>query len=351
MLQQAPSSSEEIFDIDYAAIHEEYAALEMTHLLGLPPEIQLYILQKLIPDPQFMSYFLNYAATARLPRSLIMDMSIWVQVANHWLKPKNLARLSHKTLAKTLQMISKAGRDHFLDLLDPKFEHLYKTNGMALVAAAYSLDQHSVEAFLNRLARTKYPYYIGEALKVVCDFDAPLLAKRLLKELLGKNPQGRDSQIRQAFQTALDKGHWSVMDELVKQPCTIDSGLLGQALFEAGKQNVPSTVKAIIQHRFNQLSFMSKWAVKSTPGFQASGLSVDDLFANQYWLVRTPLTICLHQIGYPNAQTARLNADLDETDTNAIAELLGNLSLEEQTPQQPDSAIESDPETERKLKL
>lgn len=344
MLEQAPSSSEEKFDIDYAAIHEKDAALEMTHLLGLPPEIQLYILEKLIPDPQFMSYFLNYAATARLPRSLIMDMSIWVQVANYWLKPENLARLSQKTLAKTLQMISQAGRDHFLDLLDPKFEHLYKTNGMALVAAATSLDQHSVETFLNRLAPTKYPFYIGEALKVVCDFDAPLLAKRLLKELMGKNPQGRDSQIHQAFQAALDKGHWAVINELIKQSCTIESGLLGQALFKAGIQNVPATIRALIEHRLNQLPFMDKWAVKSTPGFQASGLSVDDLFANQYWFVRTPLTACLHQIGYTSSGNP-------EVDTDAITELLGNLSLEEQTPQQPDSAIESDSETERKLKL
>jgi hypothetical protein len=363
VLNQAPTSSEvendvlaielvdenalpglEQVDVDAVGIDDENAELEMSDLLRLPYEVQLQILQ-------FMSYFLSYAATARLPRHLVMDFTIWMEVAHYWLKPENLSRLSKNTIAKTLQMITQAGRDHLLDLLDPKFQHIYHTNGLALMAAARCSDPHSIEVFLKRLAPTKYPYYIGEALKVVGDVGSPQLAKRLLTELMGKNPQGRDSQINHTFNLALENGHWAVIDTLVEQSGSVlDPYMLGKALVQAGKQNIAATVKAIIKHCVDKLSFAAKWSVKSTPGFLSSGLSVDALFANQYWFVRTPLTICLHQIGYPDTQTVEALAEKQETDTNAITELLGNLSLEEdQAPEQPGS-IEPEPEKERKLK-
>lgn len=339
---------QEQVDVDAVGPDNADAELEMSDLLRLPYELQIAILQKLIPDPKFMSYFLSYAATARLPRKLIMDFSIWMEVAHHWFKPENLSRLSKNTVAKTLQMITLAGRDHLLDFLDPKFEHLYHTNGMALVAATKSLDLHSVEVFLKRLATNKYPHYIGEALKAVAESDVPVLAKRLLTELMGKNPQGRNSQIHETFRTALSHESWRVISTLAEQLCTLDSGLLGEALVASGKQNKPETVKALIQHRLNELAFMAKWTVKSTPGFQSSGLTVDDLFANHYWPLRAPLTAGLHQIGYASSSTASCSVEQEDVDTDAITALLDNLSLEQSEELLPGSSDE--PEQERKLK-
>lgn|GEM_PF-6150662 len=302
-------------DNDVDTIDETRAAREIGDLISLPYEIQLLVISKLIPDPEFISYLLAYGSAAKLPQQTIMDFSIWLQVANYWLSAENLPTLSKSKLAKILQMFAQAGRNELIDLLDPNYERLYHVNGKALVAAGNAADTNSLQAFVGRLQNNSYPHYVGEALKAICAKGTVEQAQLLLTILLRKNKHGRDSQILNACQIALANAKWDSVLLLLKQEvCHKDSTLLGQVLVKAGQENHPEMVKKIVKDYLPMLCFTDKWAVKSLPGFMASGLSVDDLFTNHYWFVRTPIHFLTH-----NPTSAKVDS---------VADLLANLSLD-----------------------
>lgn len=296
--------------------NEQPEAYSMTELLGLPQEVLLNIISRLIPDPDFINQLLAFASTADYPNQLIKDFTIWQAVADHWLSEQHFPTLSKSKLAKILQMFAQAGREQLIDLLDPNYEHLYHVNGKALVAAGKAADTNSLNAFLNRLQNNPYPFYVGEALNAVCANGTYEQATLLLNALLRKNNHTRDTILRMACQSAVKNGKWDIVSLLLKQEaCRKDSTLLGQVLLKAGKENEPKIVQQIVQENLASLSFMDKWAVKSMPGFRSSGLSVDSLFANEYWFVRTPI----HYLAQPTPN------EMDD-----VAELLASITLDDE---------------------
>lgn len=285
-------------------VDEAPAADEMVGLLGLSYEIQLKILTKLIPDPEFISHLLAYGRVAKQPLQTIMDFTIWLEVADYWLSAENMPRLSQSKLAKILQMFAQAGRNELIDLLDPHYEALYHVNGKALLAASNAADTQSIQAFINRLQANPYPHYIGEALKATCAHGTLEQAQLLLTTLLLKNTHGRDRHILQACEIALANSKWDIISLLLNQAiCRNNSTLLGQVLLKAGQENNPKMVKQIIKDHLPMLYFTDKWAVKSMPGFRVSGYCCDDLFTNHYWFVRKPIHFLVERPSDANIQS------------------------------------------------
>ncbi len=310
-ITQEPEDTEELIDKDREA-------QKMSDLLGLlPTEIQLHIIKQLIPDSKYISSLLAFGASARLSKRLTVDLQVWSAVADYWLSPEHLPTLSISTLGKTLQMFAQVGHNHLIDLLDPNYEHLYHVNGKALIAAGNAADTNSIQVFLDRLQNNSYPHYVGEALKAVCAKGSLAQATLLLTTLLRKNEHTRDYIITHACKIASENAKWDIVSLLLNQDaCRSASTLLGEVLLTAGKANEPEIVKQIIKESAGNLSLKDKWAVKSTPGFIASGLSIDDLFSNDYWFVRAPIHYLVSQ--------ASPQADLDD-----VTELLAQATLED----------------------
>jgi hypothetical protein len=316
--------SEDSFNVD-PELFDDADAQPMSALLSLPYELQVQIIMQLISDPNYINHLLAFGSSAKLPKRLMMDFQVWSAIADYWLSPQHFPTLSRSKLAKTLQMFAQAGRNHLISLLDPNYEHLYHVNGKALVAAGNAADTQSMQVFLDRLQENPYPHYIGEALKAVCAKGSLEQSMLLLTALLRKNKHTRDYIITHACKIALENAKWDIVSLLLKQDaCLKDSALLGKVLLQAGKENMHEIVKQILQMKPCYLSFMDKWAVKSTPGFIATGISIDDLFSNDYWFIRAPIHYLVSQ---PLPQ-----ADLDD-----VAELLASVSLEDKPKRGPRS--------------
>lgn len=142
-------------------INEAVAAREMRDLLGFPYDIQVYIIKRLIPDLEFMTYLLAYGVTGRLPKQLTSDVEVWQEIANYWLSEPHCSTLCKPTLVKILHMFAKASKHTFIDRMDPNYDYLYQVNRKASAVAATLSDTQSLKIFNNRLNDNSHPFLIG----------------------------------------------------------------------------------------------------------------------------------------------------------------------------------------------
>ncbi|MCS5711041.1 hypothetical protein [Candidatus Berkiella aquae] len=271
---------------------------------GLPNEIQLYILEQLISDPDFFKHLTNFAHVAKWPNILTKDFNLWTKIAQYWFNPENPRR---------------------------KDKYNFFSNALAGIVSVNNAS--TLELALTNLAEFDYPHYIGSALEGACKAGNASLATLLLTNLLTKKQHTRDLLIQNACKVALANKHWPIVALLAQtDDCRKNAELMREISTQAAANNQGELVEQMLKQDLEKLRLTDKLAMVREPGFAATGLDLTDLFANNHWIIRTPLCFALRQLGYQTTPSVISEEVTAEVDVDVVADLLSDLNLEEETP-------------------
>lgn len=320
--ESSSEQSEDQLDVSSEADEKETNLLQTM----LAPELQIAILLHLVQDEDFFEHLYAFMRTSKWSYLLAHDQQLWQAVAKHWSAPENINKLSTMQLAGIFVLFAAIEQDASLSInlmmAAQKNEQCYLLYSQALNIAASQGHLASTQFFLKRVSGFSGPHYVGEALKTVARKGYFDLAKILTDAILTKGKHGRDRQLQSACRLALEHQHWDIVSLLMEQDaCRQNDELLSEVLHAAAKAGQSTMVKQITKNS-SQLSLLDKLSVLTQPGYQHSGVSLDDLFSNTTWLVRGPLCFALGKLGYQPQPS-------EEVDVDVVNGLLADFSIDE----------------------
>lgn len=293
--------------------------------MRFPEEIKMLILAQLVQEPGFLKHLLAFMQTSKESNELAHDAPLLRAAAQHWLLPQNISALSNKQINKLKCHLPKEDLEKFEEDFEEDVQERiadlepYNASCEGLLLAAARGHVAMSKSFLQDLEEWKFPYYIGEALKIVAAEGYFDLALILTEALLKKNKYGRDLQLQSACRLALAEPHWDIVSFLIEQPaCSNDSKLLNEVFNAAKQANQTALVKKLVDNHSAQLGLLEKLSMLTQPGLEEACDNVEKLFNNHSWLIKAPMCFGLRRLGYPRQNT--------KVDMKVVNELLAMIS-------------------------